>query len=80
MTFTDFINDSHIYVILFWVFFQPFDDFEACFYAAVGEFRTEQDCHTDQTDIFFILKNKFEHKSYNAFIFSVEDLYLLFDY
>lgn len=26
------------------------------------------------------LKDKFEHKSYTAFIFSVEDLYLLFDY
>lgn len=42
----------------FGVFFQPFDDFEACFYAAVEEFRTEYDCHTDQTDIFSILERQ----------------------
>lgn len=80
MTFIDFINDSHIYVFLDF-FFQPFDDFEACFYAAVGEFTelnmtampTKQTCSG-------YLKDKLEHKSCIAFIFSVKHLYLLFDY
>lgn len=59
MTFTDFINDTHIYVFLFWFFFfQPFDDFEACFYAAVGEFRIEYDCHAHQTEIPSILERQ----------------------
>lgn len=58
---------------------EPFDDFEACFYAAVGEFKTEYDCHDHQTCSPY-LKDKFEQKSYTAFIFSVKDLYLLFDY
>ncbi|KAI1241189.1 hypothetical protein IHE44_0009655 [Lamprotornis superbus] len=37
---------------------EPSDDFEACFHAAIGEFRTEYDCHTHQTDIFSILERQ----------------------
>lgn len=58
MTNNHFINDSHIYVFLFCFFFQPIDDFEACFYAAVGEFRTEYDCHAHQTDMLSVLQRQ----------------------
>ncbi|XP_066171005.1 transmembrane protein 14A isoform X1 [Sylvia atricapilla] len=37
---------------------EPFDDFEACFYAAVGEFRIKYDCHYHQTDMLSILERQ----------------------
>lgn len=37
---------------------EPIDDFEACFYAAVGEFRTEYDCHDHQTDMLSVLERQ----------------------
>lgn len=39
-----FCSCTTIFMVLFWfVFFlQPFDDFEACFYAAVGEFSSSR--------------------------------------
>lgn len=42
----------------FGFFFQPFDDFETCFYAAVGEFRTEYDCHASQMDMLPVLERQ----------------------
>lgn len=71
------------FLVLF--FLQPSDDFQACFDAALGEFgsfRTEiRLLHppNKQANSSY-LKDKFEHKSYIAFIFSVKGLYLLFDY
>lgn len=64
---------------------EPFDDFEACFYAAVGEFRNLRTkvclpLPPNKQASSPYLKDKFEHKSYIAFVFSVKDLYLLFDY
>lgn len=80
ITFTDFTNDSHTDVFLFWVFFQPFDDFEACVYAAVGDLELNMTAMPTKQTRSLYLKDKFEHKSYTAFIFSVKDLYLLIYY
>lgn len=59
---------------------EPFDDFEACVYAAVGDLELNRTAMPTKQTRSLYLKDKFDHKSYAAFIFSVKDLYLLSDY
>lgn len=66
MTFTGFVHAQPYLWVLFWVFLQPSDDFEACFYAAVGEFsnlRTKVwlPCPPNKQASSPYLKDKFEH-------------------